>query len=420
MLNSMTQQQNSSQLQLFEEYGAMLPIREAAKIFDVSVETIRRWEKKNLIHAHRDHRGYRTFEAEEISNYLDKLHARKKTKFSVLKAETPSKYKVIELFAGAGGLALGLENSGLITEALVEIDKNSVATLRRNRPNWNVIDRDVTNVHFKEGQADIVAGGFPCQAFSYAGKKLGFEDVRGTLFFEFARVVSEVKPSILLAENVRGLVSHDQGRTLQTMLDVLDELGYNTSYKILHAQYFDVAQKRERLVIIGVRKDLNTEPDFPIDQNYTISLRDALDGVPDSDGFSYSGYKSSIMRRIPEGGYWKDLPLELQEEYLGKSFHMTGGKTGMARRLSWDEPSLTLTCSPTQKQTERCHPSETRPLTIREYARIQSFPDDWEFVGSMASQYRQIGNAVPVNLGYHVGKTVRFTLTDIESPRVLY
>ena len=109
---------------------------------------------------------------------------------------------------------------------------------------------------------------------------------------------------------------------------------------------------------------------------------------------------------IPEGGYWRDLPIKDQKEFMGKSFYLGGGKTGMARRLSWSEPSLTLTCSPAQKQTERCHPSKTRPLTIREYARIQTFPDSWEFLGSETSQYKQIGNAVPVNLGYYIGRTL--------------
>jgi len=119
------------------------------------------------------------------------------------------------------------------------------------------------------------------------------------------------------------------------------------------------------------------------------------------------------MELIPEGCYWRSLPDLLQREYMGASYFMGGGKTGMARRLSWDEPSLTLTCNPAQKQTERCHPAETRPLTVREYARIQSFPDDWQFSGSTASQYKQIGNAVPVNMGYHLGVCLRQMLDQI-------
>jgi len=136
-------------------------------------------------------------------------------------------------------------------------------------------------------------------------------------------------------------------------------------------------------------------------------MRAALKGVPKSPGQVYSDSKRKIMELIPEGGYWRDLPDDLQREFMGGSYHLGGGKTGMARRLSWMEPSLTLTCNPAQKQTERCHPKETRPLTVREYARIQTFPDDWEFSGSVSSQYKQIGNAVPVNLGYHVGLAAR-------------
>jgi DNA (cytosine-5)-methyltransferase 1 len=123
------------------------------------------------------------------------------------------------------------------------------------------------------------------------------------------------------------------------------------------------------------------------------------------------------MAQVPEGGYWRDLPDELQREYMKGSYYLGGGKTGIARRLSWDEPSLTLVCSPAQGQTERCHPSETRPLTCREYARIQTFPDDWEFYGSKNNIYKQIGNAVPVNLGYAVGLTVVKMLNDIGTRR---
>ena len=137
-----------------------------------------------------------------------------------------------------------------------------------------------------------------------------------------------------------------------------------------------------------------------------VSLRAALKGCPKSECQYYSKRKTEILSHVPEGGYWRDLPIDLQKEFMGASFYQTGGRTGMARRLSWDEPSLTLTCSPAQKQTERCHPSETRPLSVREYARIQSFPDDWAFSGSIGSKYKQIGNAVPVNLAYHIGRCV--------------
>jgi DNA (cytosine-5)-methyltransferase 1 len=122
---------------------------------------------------------------------------------------------------------------------------------------------------------------------------------------------------------------------------------------------------------------------------------------------------------VPPGGYWRDLPPKIQKEYMGGSFYLGGGKTGMARRLSWDEPSLTLTCSPAQKQTERCHPKYERPLTVREYARIQSFPDDWKFAGSIGHQYKQIGNAVPVNFGYHIAKCIQAMLTKKFNPSTM-
>lgn len=235
---------------------------------------------------------------------------------------------------------------------------------------------------------------------------MGFEDTRGTLFYEFARCVKEVKPKIAIGENVKGLLSHDEGRTIKTMVNVLEELGYDVEYKILRSQYLDIPQKRERLIIIGVRKDLDIKISFPKEKDYIIPLREALLKCPKSGGQEYPEKKKKIMELIPPGGYWRELPVDLQKEYMGASFYMGGGKTGMARRLAWDEPSLTLTCSPAQKQTERCHPEETRPLSVREYARIQTFPDDWKFSGSVAQQYKQIGNAVPVNLGYYIGDSI--------------
>lgn len=382
----------------------ILPIAEASSYLSVSLDTIRRWEKKGLVKSRRNDNGHRVFSIEELERLKDKLSGGSSKKFRVLKSKESTDFSVVELFAGAGGLALGLANAGLKASLLVEIDKWAATTLKINRPDWNVFEGDVGSVDYKGIKADVLTGGFPCQAFSYAGKRLGFEDTRGTLFFQYARAVKELKPKILVAENVRGLEKHDNGRTLSTMLEILTDLGYNVSYKILRAQYLDVPQKRERLVIIGIRKDIKVPICFPKEQDYTVGLREALDGVPDAPGQSYTERKHKIMSLIPPGGYWRDLPLKMQKEYMGASFFLGGGKTGMARRLAWDEPSLTLTCNPAQKQTERCHPQETRPLNVREYARIQSFPDNWKFSGSVSAQYKQIGNAVPVNLGYHIGR----------------
>lgn len=388
--------------------STLVTISEAAVMLGVSKDTIRKWEKKGLCNTQPTNSGNRLFNIDDLNLLKVKISNHITSKGFFVLSSKPRDYKIIELFSGSGGLALGLENAGLKSELLVEIDKDSCETLKINRPNWNVIKSDIRDISFNEYEekVDVVAGGFPCQAFSYAGKGLGFEDTRGTLFFEFSRCLQEVKPKIAIGENVKGLLKHDQERTLKTMLKTLDEIGYRTYFKVLKAQFLDVPQKRERLVIIGIRKDLNIIPQLPKEKNYILSLRDALEGCPISVFTPYSARKREYLKQVPPGGYWKDLPIEMQKEYMGISFSRSGGKTGMARRLSWNEPSLTLTCNPSQKHTERCHPDETRPLSIREYARIQTFPDDWIFSGSISSVYKQIGNAVPVNLGYHLGKAI--------------
>lgn len=385
----------------------LLTVSEVAEGLDVSPDTIRRWEKKGLIKGRRDKHNYRVFEMEEVERVHRKVNGDPSANnFKILKDRSSSGYTVLDLFSGAGGTALGLHNAGLEHVGLVELDHWASETLRRNMPEWNVIEEDIAKVDFKGINADVIEGGFPCQAFSYAGNKLGFEDTRGTLFFELARAVKEIRPKVAIGENVRGLYRHDGGRTLETMLNVLNELGYKVAYKVLRAQYLDVPQKRERLIIVAVREDLNLPILFPRERDYIVTLREAIGDVPESEGQKYPKKKRDVMEMIPPGGYWKDLPIEIRKEYMGRSFYRSGGKTGMARRLSWNEPCLTLTTSPAQKQTERCHPEETRPLTVREYARIQTFPDEWEFAGSVTQQYKQIGNALPVNFAFHVGKAV--------------
>lgn len=396
-----------------EEFAS---VTAAAQALGVSADTIRRWSKLGLIKSTRDKNQKRMFNLAELHRLRRKLNGEgDSTDYQILRAdETFDDATCIDLFAGAGGTALGFSNAGINHVLLNEFDKNAAQALKDNSDahglNWVIDDRDVHDVEFSPYQAEIMQAGFPCQAFSYAGKSKGFEDTRGTLFFEFARAIHVVQPKIAIGENVRGLERHDGGRTLKTMLAALDDLGYRVNYKILRAQYLDVPQKRERLIIFAVRKDLDCPILFPKERYYFISLKQALEGCPDSEGQEYPEKKRKVMERVPEGGCWRDLPDDVAREYMGGSYHLSGGRTGMARRLSWDQPSLTLTCAPAQKQTERCHPSETRPLKVREYARIQTFPDDWSFSGSLANQYKQIGNAVPVNLGYHVGRCVLASL----------
>ena len=394
-----------------------LTISETAKLLNKSTKTLRRWDEEGKLSAVREpmsnYRVYRKDEVETLfAEFLNNDVQETVSNFVIAENE----YKVLELFAGAGGLAIGMEKAGLKCVALNEIDKHACETLRKNRPNWNVLEGDIKNFNFSEyhNQVDVVTGGFPCQAFSYAGKRLGLEDARGTLFYEFARAVKEVSPPICIGENVKGLLNHDNGKTLKGMISILDEIGYNVvPVEVLKAINYKVPQKRERLILVGIRKDIDLKYEYPQPYKKIYNLKDALKkgelfntNVPKSAGAKYPESKKNVLDLVPPKGYWRDLPIEIQKEFMGASFYLGGGKTGMARRIGWDEPCLTLTCSPAQKQTERCHPDETRPFSVREYARIQTFPDDWDFTGPMAQQYKQIGNAVPVNLGREVGYSI--------------
>lgn len=395
-------------------------ISEVADMLGITKVTLRRWDKsQKLVSVRHPINNYRVYRSADLMQF-QKIGFMFKDNIAQ-EYETPiKKFTSIELFAGAGGLALGLEKAGLENVLLSEINKNACETLKANRPDWNVIEGDVANIDFKpyKNKVDVLTGGFPCQAFSYAGKRLGFEDARGTLFFEFARAVKEVQPLICVGENVRGLLQHENGKTIEGMVSILDELGYAViPPRVLKAIFHRVPQKRERIFIVGIRKDLAMTFEWPVEDKNIYSIKDALKkgrlfdtDVPQSAGQAYPKSKREIMDLIPPGGYWRDLPIELQKSYMKGSFHLGGGKTGMARRISWDEPCLTLTCAPAQKQTERCHPDETRPFTVREYARIQTFPDSWGFSGSLTSQYAQIGNAVPVNLAEAMGKAIVRTL----------
>lgn len=397
-------------------------LSEAAEVLGKSKETLRRWDRDGKLEAVREPiSNYRVYKKVQLELFSDLLS--NDLEDEVDNSVIPLKdYRVLELFAGAGGLAIGMERAGIKCVALNEIDKWACQTLRENRPNWNVLEGDIKSFDFSKykDEVEIVTGGFPCQAFSYAGKRLGLEDARGTLFYEFARVVKEVNPPICIGENVKGLLSHEKGKTLQGMMSILDEIGYNVvPVQVLKAINYKVPQKRERLILVGIRKDIDIKYSYPKPHNKIYNLSDALKKgelydkrVPKSEGSKYPDHKKEVLDLVPPKGYWRNLPIEIQKEFMGKSFYLGGGKTGIARRIGWDEPCLTLTCSPAQKQTERCHPDETRPFTVREYARIQTFPDDWKFIGSVSQQYKQIGNAVPCNLGQEVGYSIVKFLND--------
>lgn len=404
-----------------------LSLNNFADIVGVSRATVDKWISSGRCKVHfSEDSDNKYLIASELSSFpiiSDMLE----TKWGEEEIVTPTRdYTSVELFAGAGGLALGMHKAGFKHLLLNEFDKDASDTLRKNMPNWNVVQGDIHDVDFKPyaGKIDFLSGGFPCQAFSYAGKRLGFEETRGTLFFELARAIKEIKPKVFMAENVKGLLEHDEGRTIATIKNVIAELGYTlVEPKVLRAILYNVPQKRERLILIGIRNDIAPFVSFtwPSVCGELRTLRDAFfsgalydTDVPDSEGQKYPESKQRVMKLVPEGGDWRNLPSEVAKEYMKGSYHLGGGKTGMARRLSMDEASLTLTCAPAQKQTERCHPIETRPLTVREYARIQTFPDDWEFCGSLSAKYKQIGNAVPVNLSWAIGRSLIRLFNEIE------
>lgn len=396
-----------------------------ADIVSTSKSVLSKWEKNGKIVPVFCQDGKKKYNLEQLIGFPE-VRAMLQTEWDAEEKIKPVRdFSSIELFAGAGGLAIGLEKAGFKAVALNEFDKHACNSLRVNRPEWNVIEGDIQNVDFTPFKGvDFLSGGFPCQAFSYAGKQLGFEDTRGTLFFEFARAIKETQPKVFLGENVKGLLEHDNGKTIETIKSVVADLGYTLiEPKVLKAIFYQVPQKRERLMLVGIRNDLLKFAQFnwPSPYKKIMVMKDALRAgelyhtdVPESVGQKYPKRKEEILSLVPQGGYWRDLPDDLQREYMQKSYFLGGGKTGMARRLAWDAPSLTLTCSPAQKQTERCHPEKNRPLTVREYARIQTFPDGWIFSGPVSSQYKQIGNAVPVNLACAIGRSLIALLNSIE------
>jgi DNA (cytosine-5)-methyltransferase 1 len=315
----------------------------------------------------------------------------------------------VEVCAGCGGLGTGFIEAGFKPLLINEIDKSCCATLRRNHPSHGDMVRECgMELLSLEGlRPDLLIGGVPCQAFSQAGERRGFEDPRGRLILDFSRLLMECLPKAFLVENVRGLATHNKGETLRSVLELLHNEGkYRVLHKVMNAADYEVPQRRERMIIVGVREDIETEYEFPAPTSKKMLLRDALKDVPPSEGIQYSEKKRKVMELVPEGGCWVDLPEGVKREYMGNALKSGGGMRGFARRLSMDQPSLTLLTSPSQKQTDRCHPLETRPLTVREYARIQTFPDAYEFCGSVSQKYKQIGNAVPVRLAFHLANSL--------------
>ena len=292
-------------------------------------------------------------------------------------------FSSIELFAGAGGLALGLEQAGFEHLGLIEFDKSAAGTLRKNRPRWNVFCEDIAQTSQKDlekifdiqkGSLDLLSGGAPCQSFSYAGKRLGLNDVRGTMFFHYATFLNKLAPKMFLFENVRGLLTHDGGRTYRTILDIFEDQGYETIHCVLNAWDFGVPQKRERLITIGIRKDLvgKCKFSFPKEHAYKPTISDILleENPPKEVCARYSEAKEKVFALVPPGGYWRDIDPEIAKEYMKTCWNMEGGRTGILRRISLAEPSLAVFTNPGMKKKERGPPIKGGPFLYRGKAPI--------------------------------------------------
>jgi DNA (cytosine-5)-methyltransferase 1 len=356
---------------------------------------------------------------EVVENFINNKKLISKTENIITTMSNTSSNKkltFIEVCAGAGGLSKGFIDCGFEALLLNDTDKNCIKTLKLNHPDVNIIMGSMVDLNlekYKDKKIDVLMGGVPCQSFSQAGKREGIKDDRGKLILHFIKMINILSPNVFIIENVHGLVTHDNGNTLQMVINEINKIGkYIINYKVLNANDYSVPQNRKRLIIVGINSSLNKIFNFPSPHKYKPVLKDVLENCPQSPGAVYKKDKYDIMKLVPEGGCWIDIPEEIAKKYMGKSYESGGGKRGILKRLDMKKPSLTLLTTPSQKQTERCHPIETRPLQTIEYARIQTFPDDYKFSGSINQIYKQIGNAVPVNLAKAIAKEVMDVLQN--------
>ena len=352
---------------------------------------------------------------------------------------------VISLFSGAMGLDLGLEAAGLDIALALECNPFPVATIARNRPSLPLIDRPIEDVssceiletaQLEPGETFAVVGGPSCQVFSTAGQRKSLGDPRGTMFQHFVRVIHETQPEFFIMENVQGLLSaavrhrplkqrgpgyppleeeEELGSAFRVVAETLRHLGYYCVFDVLNAADYGVPQTRRRLVIVGSRDGRKVRMPEATHHSEAAdglakwrTLGEALEGLNenDPDFYLFCPTKERYLKLIPEGGNWRNLPEDLKGIALGRAFQSWGGRSGFFRRLSRERPSPALTTRPDSKATTLCHPTELRPLTVGEYARIQQFPDDWVFEGTSRKKYEQVGNAVPLGLGTAIGNAL--------------
>ncbi|HEY2496167.1 MAG TPA: DNA cytosine methyltransferase [Candidatus Angelobacter sp.] len=361
----------------------------------------------------------------------------------------------LSLFSGALGLDLGLEAAGFSLRLALEKDRAAVETIRLNKPTLPVIDRSIIGVSAKQileasglksDEVTLISAGPCCQSFSTAGKRRSVKDPRGDLFFDFCRIVEEIRPRFFVMENVKGMLSaavrhrplnergpgfpllmreEQLGSGLDLIREKLSSLGYYVIFGLLNAADFGVPQKRWRVFFIGSRD--GEELTFPLPTHCSPdlcektellpwkTLKSELSGVKSSKWCEFTDDRRNLLRQLKAGQNWTHLPKRLHRKALGAAADSWGGRVGFCRRLSWDEPSPTLTTAPDGRATTLCHPSKLRPLSVEEYAALQAFPPSWQFSGSVRQQYMQIGNAVPLGLGAAVGKSIMETIRKTDS-----
>jgi len=354
---------------------------------------------------------------------------------------------VVSLFSGALGLDLGLEQAGFKVAVAVESNPFAAETIRLNRKDIHVIQKDIRKVTAKEilkaagvGRSEIalVTGGPSCQSFSTAGGRESLGDPRGGLFREFLRLVRALQPRFFVLENVRGILSaavrhrplakrgpgypplapdERLGSALEVVLRSLRRTRYRVVFDLLNTADYGVPQVRHRVVFLGSRdgEDIALPSPTHSAANW-VTLRAALKDLNEErpEFTNIPPGKANYLRFVPAGGNWKNLPPGLQRKALGRAFVSWGGRSGFCRRLNWDAPAPALTTRPDSKATMLCHPDQLRPLSVGEYAHLQQFPSNWKFDGGTPQKYKMIGNAVPVGLGLVIGRAL---LATSEAPR---
>nr|WP_314865242.1 DNA cytosine methyltransferase [uncultured Flavobacterium sp.] len=316
--------------------------------------------------------------------------------------EIKNKINVISLFSGSGGLDLGFLATGKFNINFAnDFNSNACQTYSKNIGN-HIVCEDIAKIR-ELPNADIIIGGPPCQGFSLANPSRSFDDPRNQLFKEYARIISEVQPKMFLMENVSGMVTMQKGKVFEVIKKELSNCGYKLYYKLVNSKDYGAPQSRRRMIIIGVRNDIEDSFDFPSpthNEDNFISVGDVLFDNPISDKNpnhkigSLTELNFQRIKHIPEGGSMKHCPPNLQNNSdLNRSM----------RRLSREKVSYTIVHN---NCDHYYHPTENRRITIREMARIQGYPDDFIFYGSKSEQSRQVGNSVPVDLAKALAKSI--------------